>query len=384
MTRSGTMRWTTAALACALALSAAEAAAQDQKVPWKDNLYPYLSSQANDFPVFVIHYDQNRAADYFDRTTYSGRFSVDAGASTHGSRFALVRFHAPLLWKDWRLLGTALTGRSARFGYYGLGNDTDYDEDLEGDSQPFYYRARRTRYLGEVEVSRRITGPLHVAGAGAIEHSNMSDLPQPSIFRTDWGDDDLTDTDARGRLGLVLDLRDNEFNTTRGLFAQAWVGHGSGGDGYTRISADLRGFVAIREGTVLTARLGGSHMDQEAPLNARFQVPLWETELSVLGGVTSNRGLPFQRFAGQGVLFTGAELRHDLLNLGDLGAFTLFGFADAGRVFEGEDFRLTTEDLSGGGGGGLAIRILRTFIWTFNFGGGPDGFQFSTWSGWSW
>jgi hemolysin activation/secretion protein len=98
-------------------------------------------------------------------------------------------------------------------------------------------------------------------------------------------------------------------------------------------------------------------MDEEAPLNARFQVPLWETELSVLGGVTSNRGLPFQRFAGQGVLFTGAELRHDLLNLGDLGAFTLFGFADAGRVFEGENFRLTTEDLSVGGGGGLAIRI---------------------------
>jgi hypothetical protein len=36
-----------------------------------------------------------------------------------------------------------------------------------------------------------------------------------------------------------------------------------------------------------------------------------------------------------------------------------------------------------GGGGGLAIRVLRFTIWTFNFGGGPDGFEFSAGSGWS-
>jgi outer membrane protein assembly factor BamA len=372
------------ALALFALLLPAQAAAQDPNVPWKDNLYPYLSSLSNDFPALVLHFDLNRAADYFDRTTYSGRFSIDAGATTHGSRFALARFHAPLLWKDWRLMGSAIASRAARFGYYGLGNSTDYDDKLVNDNQPFYYRARRTRYAGEVEVSRRITGPLHVAGAGAIEYSVMSDLPQPSVFRTEQGDQDVTDTDARGRVGLVLDLRDNEFNTSRGFFAQAWVGRGSGGDGYTRISADLRGYVTVREGTVITARVGGSNMDRKAPLNARFQVPLWESELSVLGGVTSNRGLPFQRFAGKGVLFSGLELRHDLLNLGDLGAFTLFGFGDAGRVFENKDFRITTDGIQVGGGGGLAIRILRSFIWTFNFGGGPDGFQFSTWSGWSW
>ncbi|TFG51189.1 MAG: hypothetical protein E4H38_02140 [Gemmatimonadales bacterium] len=239
----------------------AGAAAQDPNVPWKDNLYPYLSSLSNDFPALVVHYDLNRAADYFDRTTYSGRFSIDAGSTTHGSRFALARFHAPLLWKDWRLMGSALASRAARFGYYGLGNDTDYDEKLANDKQPFYYRARRTRYVGEAEVSRRITGPLHIAGAGAIEYSVMSDLPQPSIFRTEQGDKNVTDTDARGRLGLVLDLRDNEFNASRGVFAQGWVGRGSGGDGYTRISADLRGYLTVREGTVITARVGGSNMD---------------------------------------------------------------------------------------------------------------------------
>jgi hemolysin activation/secretion protein len=112
-------------------------------------------------------------------------------------------------------------------------------------------------------------------------------------------------------------------------------------------------------------------------------MPVWEGEIPVLGGTYSNRGVAFQRLAGKGALFASAELRHNLLDLGDFGAFTLFGFVDAGRVFEQEDFKLTTEDMKVGAGGGLAIRLLRFTIWTFNFAGGPDGFQFSAGSGWA-
>ena len=59
----------------------------------------------------------------------------------------------------------------------------------------------------------------------------MSDLSGPSLFRTDFGNSDLSDTEVRGRLTLVFDSRDNEFNATRGLFGQASVGGGSGGRG---------------------------------------------------------------------------------------------------------------------------------------------------------
>jgi hypothetical protein len=51
-------------------------------------------------------------------------------------------------------------------------------------------------------------------------------------------------------------------------------------------------------------------------------------------------------------------------------------------VFEEESFRLTTDDLHVGGGGGVALRILRSTIFTFNFAGGPDGFNFSVGNGW--
>jgi hypothetical protein len=86
--------------------------------------------------------------------------------------------------------------------------------------------------------------------------------------------------------------------------------------------------------------------------------------------------------AGRHTLFGNLEVRHDLLAFGDLGAITLLGFVDAGRVFETENFKLTTNDLKVGGGGGVALRILRSSIFTFNLAGGPDGFNYSVGSGW--
>ena len=35
-----------------------------------------------------------------------------------------------------------------------------------------------------------------------------------------------------------------------------------------------------------------------------------------------------------------------------------------------------------GGGGGVAIRVLRSSVFIFNFGGGPDGVNFSIGNGW--
>lgn len=351
--------------------------------PWRDSFYPYFPALGNNFPLIGLHLEWRRAADYFARTPYSGLFSVDLATGFTGARMAVARLHAPLLWNNWRLAATAGTTRESRLGYFGLGNNTTFNSNLITDSQPHFYEAMRTRYFGQAELSRRLIGPVWIAGAAGLEYSNLRDLSGPSRFRTDFGTADVSDTDLRGRVTLVLDLRDNEFNTTRGIFGQASVGGGTGGDGYSRISADLRGYVPVREGTVLALRMAGSAMSQGASLNARYEMPAWETDVPVLGGTYSNRGLVFQRLAGRSVLFANAEVRHDLLSLGDLGAFTLLGYFDAGRVFEQEQFSLTTEDMKLGAGGGLAIRIMRFAIWTFTFGGGPDGFQFNAGSGWS-
>jgi outer membrane protein assembly factor BamA len=374
---------TLASLAAATPLHAQDGGKEANTAPWTPSFYPFFPSLGNNFPLIAMHFEERKGADYFARTPYAGLLSIDAGTGFTGARMLVARLHAPILWDQWRLAAIAGTTRETRLGYFGLGNDTKYDSKLVTKRQPHYYQARRTRYFGDVEVSRRLAGPLFLAGGGGAEYSRLGDLSDSSLFRTDFGTRDLTDTDVRGHAALVLDARDNEFNTTRGVFAMVKFTAGSGGGNYTRVTGDVRGYLPLREGTVFAARVVGSELSSKASLNARYEVPAWEGETSVLGGAYSHRGLLFQRLAGRGVLLANAEIRHDLLNLGDLGAFTLMGFFDAGRVFETEDFKLTTKGMKIGGGGGLAIRLMRFTIWTLNFGAGPDGFQFSAGSGWS-
>jgi outer membrane protein assembly factor BamA len=304
------------------------------------------------------------------------------GITPRGSRHAYVEFRAPQLLEGWRLDTKAAAVREARLGYFGLGNDTEYNDDDVTEAQPFLYRVRRTRYRVNAEITRELgRGPLQLAIRGDLENARFTSLPRPSLFTADHGDE-LRETDVSGRVALVYDTRDNEYNTHQGLLLEAGAQVGSGGDGYTRLYGILRGYLMLREGTVVAARVAASGMGGSPTLDARYSIPGWEKEIQVLGGQYSHRALDAGRLAGRHVLFGNLEVRHDVLAFGDLGAITLLGFVDAGRVFEEESFKLTADDLRVGGGGGIALRILRSTIFTFNFAGGPDGFNYSVGSGW--
>jgi len=60
----------------------------------------------------------------------------------------------------------------------------------------------------------------------------------------------------------------------------------------------------------------------------------------------------------------------------------LVGFVDAGRVFEDTKFRLTTQDVKVGGGGGIALRFLRTTAFTLSLATGPDKTRLGFGFGW--
>lgn len=349
---------------------------------WVDSRYPYLSSGANDFPMIAVRWQWTLPVeDYFATYPYKGNISLDGGISFHDSYFLTAEFHAPGLREGWRFNALASTSRESRFGFFGLGNDADFDDDLVDDTQPFFYRVRRTRHRIQGEVTRTLVGRLMVAGAAGFERSVLDELPGPSVFRAN-NPPELTDDDFTGRVSLVFDARDNEFNTTRGVLLEAGVLGGSGGDGYSRIYGEVRGFLPLREGTVLAARIAGSGMGGTPPLHARFELPMWERTVTVLGGEDTHRAYDSGRYAGEHVLFGNLEIRHNILDLATLGAISAVGFVDAGRVFENEDFRLTTDGLHVGGGAGLAIRILRSTIFTFNFARGDEGWNFSTASRW--
>lgn len=349
---------------------------------WRTSWFPYLSGGANDSPVLSFRVRHWQAADYEARSTYTAAFNADAGIAPKGSRYVSASYRAPEYWKGWRLVLLGAAERQARLGYFGLGNNTVFDKDADTPQMPFLYRMRRTRYRVTAEVTRHIKGPLHVALQTAYTRARVTALPGPSVFRTDFPSGDFTQHDVSGRLALIYDTRDNEYNTHQGLLLEAGTQAGTGGDNYSRQYAILRGYLQVREGTVLAARLAGAGMGGTSSFDARFTLPGWEKEVPVLGGQNSHRGIDYGRLTGRGVLFGNFEVRHDVLPFGDLGAITLVAFLDAGRVFEQEGFKLTTKDMKVGGGGAVAIRILRSTILEFNFGGGPDGFQFSVGNGW--
>ena len=374
------------ALAVALLalLSARNAVAQDESdgLPWRTSYFPYLNGGTNDGPTLNLRLRYWQAAEYEDRVTANAALNAEVGITPRGGRHAFVQFRAPQILEGWRFDAKVGAAREVRFGYFGLGNDTEYNKEAVTSAQPFLYRMRRTRYRGVVEVTRELRGPLMLAVMGDVARARFTSLPGPSVFSSDFGPDELRQTDVSGRLALIYDTRDNEFNTRQGLLLEAGTQIGSGGDGYTRLYTVLRGYLAVREGTVVAARVVASGIGGTPSLDARFRIPGWEKEIPVLGGEYSHRSLDTGRLAGRHVLFGNLEVRHDLLPFGDLGAITLIGFTDAGRVFEGESFALTADDLKVGGGGAVALRILRSTIFTFNFAGGPDGFNFSVGSGW--
>jgi len=349
---------------------------------WRTSWFPYLAGGANDTPVLAFRVRHWQPADYEARSTYTAALNADAGIASRGSRYLSVSYRAPAYWDGWRLSVQGAMERQARYGYFGLGNDTEFDKDADTDETPFPYRMRRTRYRVTAEVTREIKSPFQVALLTGFTRARFTSLPGPSAFVSDFPSGEITQHDFSGRLALIYDTRDNEYNTHQGLLLEAGTQAGSAEDGYTRQYAIFRGYLQVREGTVLAARLAGSGMGGTSSLDARFTIPGWEKEIPVLGGEYSHRGLDYGRLTGRGTLFGNFEVRHDLLPFGDLGAISLFAFLDAGRVFEAENFRLTAEDLKVGGGGGVAFRILRSTIITLNFAGGPDGFNFSLGNGW--
>lgn len=348
--------------------------------PWLVSYFPYITGGSNDGPMLAFRTRWYKPAEYEDRVTSVATVSVDAGAGTQGSRFLTVEAEIPRLAFGWRLKGTAGAIREARYGFYGLGNDTQRDEDLINDSQPFYYKVTRNRYLGTAEVTRVIRGPFMVALLAGVERATFSDLPLPSVFRQQYGSR-LAETDVLGRLALLYDTRDNEYNPHNGMLLELGVQAGSGGGNYSRVYFTGRGYLGLTPRLLLAGRVLGSRMGGNPPLNAMLFVPLWEKPLSLYGGSDTNRGIDRGRYAGPHALFGNLELRYDLRAFGDFGALTLLGFVDAGRVFN-DEFELTLDGLHVGAGGGVAVRLLRSTIFTFTLARGSDGAEFNIDSGW--
>ncbi len=372
------------------ALLAAAGTAPAAAQTWGASYYPYVLKGPNEKTSLILHYQYSRPAEYEDRVPSVGSLSLEAGINADGGRFLTSRFKGPLLSDGWRFYGEAGSVREARHGYFGLGNRTMPTEDP---ADPEWDRVNRTSHYGRAEVSRRIAGRLMVSAAGGVTDATYRALPGPSSYLADCDPRLLAlrafdpgcggATDWRGRLSLVLDLRDDEFVTARGAFFEGGVLAGTGGagrDGYQGIYGIAQGYASPRPGTVIAARVLARHLTKEATLEARSTLEAWERSIPLVGGPASHRGVVAGRWTGRDVLLANLELRHDILNLGDYGAITAVGFLDGGRAVEFDPAE--SKDLHWGGGAGIALRLLRVTILTFNWGWSADGYQFAMGTGW--
>ena len=357
--------------------------------PWRLSYFPYLNSSPNDGVMGMARAIWFQQADYGERTTLRRSLAIDAGISTHESWLARATYADPTIADGWRLHVVAEAGRQPRFG-----NEHDPIE--------------RERQLSQVEVTRRIVGPLHFAVRGGVRRDEFDGdvgtligrYPRTSFdLNSSFTRGNITQTDATVRTALVLDLRDREFDVNRGVLAEVGVMAGSAGEGYEGVYGHLRGYVSPRPGTRVTARGAFRALSGTDAVAALHELPQWESAVTTLGGHGSHRGFGEGQLVGRGLLLGGLEVRHDIINLGDFGAITALAFADGGRVFSDilppldittgprrspGRLRLTTDDWEIGGGGGIAIRVLRSATVTITAARGNGETRWYTGTGWSW
>lgn len=345
---------------------------------WLNNYYPYIASSPNTFPLLGARYDYRRDAEWDDPWLSDGSLAATVAFGLNGSKMATVVFRAPGLWENWRLFAEGFAVQDSRMGYYGVGNESAYDESLTVDNSN-YYRVRRGRLGGRVEVTRRILGHLEVAAGGGIVGTRFTALPSPTLFGSTVGDT-LDETDYTGSLRVVFDTRDREYNPTRGTLLQAGA---QVGNAYGRYYGEARGFVSPFVSTVVAGRLTAMTTAGSPPLSSLYELQLWEESRFQYGGQETNRGLAGGRLLDADQLSASLEVRQTIVDVGDFGAVGLIGFLDVGRVFPEGEFSLTTSDMTLTGGGGILVRALKAGVMTFNFAGGPDGFVFSATTGWA-
>lgn len=364
-------------------LAAPPLAAQDQAAPWRLSYFPYPTVSPNDGLMGVARAIWFRQAPWGERVTLRNSVAVEAGYSTRNAWMGQVTWANPSLGERWRIMAHAEAGHRPRFG--------DYDA-----LAPAFF-AEHDRQLAWVDLTHRFDGPVQVALRGGIRHDKLTygtdgDAGAASV------EGDETDATARG--ALVIDLRDREYETNTGVLLEAGGIAGSGGrDGYLVPYAQAKGWLHPWLPLRLTARVAWKAPADQGSLANALEFPGWEAPFDIIGGPKSVRGLPISTGLADGALLAGAEARFDVLNVGELGAVTLFAFVDGAKPLSSDDdltiveavhpSRIATGPVSTGDwtwapGGGIALRVLRAATLTVSAARADGQTRWYVGSGWAW
>jgi hypothetical protein len=272
-----------------------------------------------------------------------------ANAGFRGTYLGQFRFeNSPL-----RLGVAALASGIEVSRFFGLGNETAYP----GDQDP--YKIEQDRIA--IEPALVLAGPWSDLSLGVIAKRNTTEpRANPLLVSTPfYGEGGFTQLGFSAR--FRYDGTDHLGLPRRGLFltagATAYPALGDVTDAFGDVRAQALVYLATpkERGITLVLKAGGQRVFGTHPFFESAFIG-GKTPLSLLepGGGSSVRGLPAQRYAGDGSLYGGADLYLPLFRSISLvpGQFGLVGFYDLGRVFlDGE----TSHRWHHGAGGGLFV-----------------------------
>ena len=309
-------------------------------------------------------------------TTYRWTVQPTLFMTTRGRRDYTLFFDAPSSdTRPWRV--TAYAGREQQLAapYYGIGNETAYDPSLETGPTRYYYRYGLDRLRASADVQHTLGRPSlrYLIGAGAS--SEKVDLTPFDSGST------LIESDMNGRqpaatrtnyvrAGLTWDTRDREIGTTSGTWADLLVQRVDSKLGaswnYTRWTAATRHYQPLGRRVTLANRLVLQNTVGDAPFYSLAELPTTQKSQDGLGGTSSIRGIPKDRYVGKGILVSNNELRWRAADFGLIGrqsSLVLSGFVDAGRVWsDGVDLSSALRELHSGYGGGVRLGFGPSFV----------------------
>jgi len=314
-------------------------------------------------------YDGNAA-------TYRWTVQPTVFLTTEGRRDYTVFFDAPSRPEHaWRITGFAGREQQLATPYYGLGNATPYDSKVETGSTRYFYRYGRDRLRATLDLQHPLGRPSLRGLLGAGVSTDRIDLTPFDSGTTLIENDLVNHQPATGhtnyvRVGRTWDTRDREIGTHSGTWADVIVQRvdralGATND-YTRSTATLRHYQALGDRVTLANRLLAQQLSGDAPFYALTEIQTTQKSQDGLGGSSTVRGIPKDRYAGKGTIVSNNEIRWRAVDFtlhGRASSLILSGFVDAGRVWDDRiDLGGALRDLHSGYGGGVRLAFGSSFV----------------------
>lgn len=325
--------------------------------PTEQTILPVLG-YTSDYGFFGGGFYQRISFDH--DMPFSSELTLDVIASTKGDLMSGITYQRlQTFGKPVRSRIRIDAERQRNSGYYGIGNETDFQKSLRDDDVYFFenrnvtveFTARKKiteiSYLGQVDVF----GLGSVAWGNGISDSDETLFAQerPAGFDSSWMN--------KLGFGFLADSRDSEFLPANGVRHEIELANSNSliGSDYsnTTLRADLRHYTKLLPGVVLAHKFQYERIMGDAPY--------WG--LSIIGSKDGLRGFYENRFRGDSSILSMLEIRSWLFGfLDDQVRVGIQGFWDTGRVFSEFDSNRIFDDWKQSYGIGGAISVFDTSL----------------------